>query len=306
MRTRSPLSIHPFVQGDESFDIPCKRSMIQDKLHSLFGRLPFLCLSRQAADAFLLITGKSTPVRASYECSIVQGVYKTTRHKLTPLIREAIMNKELTARLLGETAALGIIRIQFAERLIGAVDALRCGGLCYLEITMTTPGALRAIEQVSEKLEEVVIGAGTVLDAPTARQAILAGAEFLVTPTVEFDVIETAHRYGKVVIVGAMTPTEILTAWEAGADMVKVFPADILGPGYLKAVHGPLPQIPLVPTGGITAENAGDFIHAGAALVCAGGWLVDKKAVAEGRYGVLTERARQLVAAVQEAKEEMT
>jgi len=141
-----------------------------------------------------------------------------------------------------------------------------------------------------------------VLDATTARQAILAGAKFLVTPTVELDVIETARRYGVVIIPGAMTPTEILTAWEAGADMVKVFPASVLGPSYLKAVRGPLPQIPLVPTGGITADNAGEFIRAGAAMVCAGGWLVDKKAVAEGRYEVLTERARQLVETVRKAR----
>ena len=119
------------------------------------------------------------------------------------------------------------------------------------------------------------------------------------------DVIEMAHRYGVAVIAGAMTPTEILTAWELGADMVKVFPASVLGPEYLKAVHGPLPQIPLVPTGGVTAETAAAFIQAGAAAVCAGGWLVDKKAVAEGRYEVLTERARQLVEAVEKAKAAM-
>jgi 2-dehydro-3-deoxyphosphogluconate aldolase/(4S)-4-hydroxy-2-oxoglutarate aldolase len=150
------------------------------------------------------------------------------------------------------------------------------------------------------------MGAGTVLDAATARQAILAGAEFLVTPTLEPDVIEMAHRYGKVVIPGAMTPTEILTAWEMGADMVKVFPASILGPKYLRAVHGPLPQIPLVPTGGITGENAGDFIRAGAAMVCGGSWLVDKKAVAGGRYEFLTERARILLEAVKNARAGMS
>lgn len=171
---------------------------------------------------------------------------------------------------------------------------------------MTTPGALRAIEETCGKLNDVLMGVGTVLDAATARQAILAGAGFLVTPTVELDVIEMAHRYGKVVIAGAMTPTEILTAWEAGADMVKVFPADVLGPGYLKAVHGPLPQIPLVPTGGVTAQTAGEFIRAGAAMVCAGGWLVDKQAVANKRYEVLSERARQLVDAVSTAREEIT
>jgi len=200
---------------------------------------------------------------------------------------------------------LGIIRVDQAENLVRIAQALQEGGLNCIEITMTTPGALRAIEEAAGKVDGVIMGAGTVLDAPTARQAILAGAEFLVTPTVEVDVIETARRYGIVVIPGAMTPTEILTAWEAGADMVKVFPASILGPKYLKAVRGPLPQIPLVPTGGVTADNAGEFIHAGAAMVCAGGWLVDKKAVAEGRYEVLTEQARKLVEAVKKAKAEM-
>jgi 2-dehydro-3-deoxyphosphogluconate aldolase/(4S)-4-hydroxy-2-oxoglutarate aldolase len=200
-----------------------------------------------------------------------------------------------------EKKVLGIIRVQTAKDFPRLVQSLQLGGVHCVEITMTTPGALRAIEQATDELD-VLMGAGTVLDGPTARQAILAGAQFIVTPTVEPDVIEMARRYGVVVIPGAMTPTEILTAWEAGADMVKVFPASTLGPGYLKAVHGPLPQIPLAPTGGITADNAGEFIKAGAALVCAGSWLVDKKAVAEGRYEVITERARQLVEAVEKAK----
>jgi 2-dehydro-3-deoxyphosphogluconate aldolase/(4S)-4-hydroxy-2-oxoglutarate aldolase len=212
------------------------------------------------------------------------------------------VDKSKVLTILLEAKALGIIRVDGSEDLARIAEALYAGGLLCLEITMTTPGALRAIEEVAGKLDGVLMGAGTVLDAPTARQAILAGAKFLVTPTVALDVIEMCHRYSVVVIPGAMTPTEILTAWEAGADMVKVFPADILGPAYLKAVRGPLPQIPLVPTGGITADNAGEFIKAGAALVCAGGWLVDKKAVDEERYEILTERARQLLDAVQKAR----
>ena len=212
--------------------------------------------------------------------------------------KQHTLGKLLTARV------LGIIRVQTSAALIQIAQALHVGALSCLEITMTTPGALRAIAETSGELDDVLMGAGTVLDAPTARQAILAGAQFLVTPTVEPDVIEMAHRYGVVVIPGAMTPTEILTAWEMGADMVKVFPASILGPGYLKAVHGPLPQIPLVPTGGVTAGNAGEFIKAGAAVVCAGGWLVDKKAVTEGHYEILTERALALVEAVKKAREE--
>jgi 2-dehydro-3-deoxyphosphogluconate aldolase/(4S)-4-hydroxy-2-oxoglutarate aldolase len=205
--------------------------------------------------------------------------------------------------LIGESGAIGIIRIQTAEDLLAIAGALHRGGLNCLEITMNTPGALRAIESAREKLPQVLLGAGTVLDAISAREAILAGAQFLVTPTVKLDVLEVAHRYGVPAIIGAMTPTEILTAWEAGADMVKVFPASALGPKYLQEIHGPLPQIPLVPTGGITAENAGEFIRAGAVAVCVGSWLVDKKAVAEGRFEVLTERARQLVEAVRRARE---
>jgi 2-dehydro-3-deoxyphosphogluconate aldolase / (4S)-4-hydroxy-2-oxoglutarate aldolase len=214
-------------------------------------------------------------------------------------------SKDIIGNQLLDEAVLGIVRVASDRDLSTLVRFLQDGGLSCVEITMTTPGALRAIEEASGKLQGVLMGAGTVLDGPTARQAILAGAQFLVTPTVKPDVIEMAHRYGVVVIAGAMTPTEILTAWELGADMVKVFPADILGPGYLKAVHGPLPQIPLVPTGGITADNAGEFIKAGAVVVCAGSWLVDKKAVEEGRYEVLTQRARALVAAVEKAKQEM-
>ncbi|MCR4392636.1 MAG: bifunctional 4-hydroxy-2-oxoglutarate aldolase/2-dehydro-3-deoxy-phosphogluconate aldolase [Candidatus Acetothermia bacterium] len=212
------------------------------------------------------------------------------------------MSKGKALKQLVEAGALGIIRVQTTEDLVKITQELREGGLSCIEITMNTPGALRAIEEAVGKIDDVIMGAGTVLDAPTARQAILAGAQFLVTPTVKLDVLEMAHRYGVPAIIGAMTPTEILTAWEAGADMVKVFPASTLGPKYLQEVHGPLPQIPLVPTGGITADNAGEFIRAGAAAVCAGSWLVDKKAVAEGHYEVLTERARRLVEAVRKAR----
>ncbi|MGQ9700655.1 MAG: bifunctional 4-hydroxy-2-oxoglutarate aldolase/2-dehydro-3-deoxy-phosphogluconate aldolase [Candidatus Bipolaricaulaceae bacterium] len=206
---------------------------------------------------------------------------------------------------LTSAGTLGIIRIQTAEDLIRIAQALHDGDLSCLEITMNTPGALRAIEEAQVKLPQVLMGAGTVLDGPTARQAVLAGAQFLVTPTVRLDVLEVAHRYGVPAIIGAMTPTEILTAWEQGASMVKVFPASVLGPGFIREVHGPFPQIPLVPTGGITADNAGDFIRAGAALVCVGSWLVDKKAVAEGNFAILTERAKKLVEAVKQARESL-
>lgn len=209
--------------------------------------------------------------------------------------------RDVVDRLVDE-GVLGVIRIHTAQDLVAIARALKTGGLGCLEITLNTPGALRAIETARRELPDVVLGAGTVLDAMSAHQAILAGAEFLVTPTVKLDVLEVAHRYGVPAIIGAMTPTEILTAWEAGAAMVKIFPASVLGPKYLQEIHGPLPQILLVPTGGITAENASEFIKAGAALVCAGSWLVDKKALSEGRLEVLTERARLLVEAVKKAR----
>lgn len=208
-------------------------------------------------------------------------------------------------KLRDSEGVLGIIRVQRLANLVHTVQALAEGGIRFVEVTMNTPRALEVIAEAAKTVKSVRIGAGTVLDSATARQAILAGADFIVTPTVEMDVIETARRYGVEIISGAMTPTEILKSWEAGATMVKVFPADILGPAYIKAVRGPLPQIPLAPTGGITADNAGEFIRAGAAMVCAGGWLVDKEAVANERYEVLTERARQLVNAVRKAREEM-
>ena len=168
---------------------------------------------------------------------------------------------------------------------------------------MTIPNALHVVEAVAEKFADtILLAAGTVLDGATARQAIIAGAQVIVSPCYNQDLIQMCRRYSVIAIPGAATPNEILTAWEMGADMVKVFPASILGPGYLKAVHGPLPQIPLVPTGGITADNAGEFIKAGAAMVCVGGWSVGKQAVAEGRYEVLTERTRKLVEAVRNAR----
>jgi 2-dehydro-3-deoxyphosphogluconate aldolase/(4S)-4-hydroxy-2-oxoglutarate aldolase len=199
---------------------------------------------------------------------------------------------------------VGIIRVQENEDLVLIAHALQAGGLKCVEITMNSVGALHAIEKARRDLPDIIMGAGTVLDGATARHAILAGAEFIVTPTVEPDVIEMAHRYGVVIIPGAMSPTEILTAWELGVDMVKVFPADVLGPAYLKAIHGPLSQIPLAPTGGITANNAGEFIKAGAAIVSAGGWLVNKKAIIEGRYEEITKRAQELIQAVKEARGE--
>lgn len=168
---------------------------------------------------------------------------------------------------------------------------------------MTVPGAIDVIKEFKSAMkDEVLVGAGTVLDPETARAVILAGAEFIVTPTLNLRVIEMCRRYGKIVIAGAFSPTEILTAWEAGADIVKVFPATVGGPQYLKDIKGPLPQINLVPTGGVDLENTPDFIRAGAVAVAVGASLVDKAALSEGKYDLITEKAKRFIEAVKLAR----
>jgi 2-dehydro-3-deoxyphosphogluconate aldolase/(4S)-4-hydroxy-2-oxoglutarate aldolase len=160
---------------------------------------------------------------------------------------------------------------------------------------MTTPGALDVVRQATERYgADVLFGAGSVLDPESARAAILAGAQFVVCPTLNLKTIELCHRYSIPVVPGAYTPTEILTAWEAGADMVKVFPASVGGPAYFKAIKGPLPQIKLVPVGGVNLDTTADFIRAGADAVGVGGALVSQKLLDAGDFAALTERARRL------------
>ena len=197
-----------------------------------------------------------------------------------------------------------VIRVASASEAIDVADAIKEGGVSFIEITMSVQGAIDVIKELTAKYrDEIIMGAGTVLDAETGRAALLAGAQFIVSPTLNLDLIELAHRYSAVVIPGAMTPTEILTAWNAGADMVKVFPAGQLGgPGYIKALRGPLPQILLVPTGGVNLQNAGPFIQAGATALGVGSELVDKKALKEKRFSVITENARAFLKAVREAR----
>jgi len=197
-----------------------------------------------------------------------------------------------------------IIRVSSAKEAVNVADAIKAGGGSLIEITMSVPGALDTIKDLTHKYkDEIIMGAGTVLDPETGRAALLAGAQFIVTPTLNVDLIQLAHRYSTVIVPGAATPTEILAAWNAGADMVKVFPAAQLGGSeYLKALRGPLPQILLVPTGGVNLQNAGAFIKAGATALGVGGELVDKKAVKEKKFEVITENTRSFLKAIRDAK----
>ncbi|MGC9319642.1 MAG: bifunctional 4-hydroxy-2-oxoglutarate aldolase/2-dehydro-3-deoxy-phosphogluconate aldolase [Armatimonadota bacterium] len=199
-----------------------------------------------------------------------------------------------------------VIRARSSQHLMQVADAIKEGGVDVIEVTMTTPDALAVIEETSSKYgDEVLIGVGSVLDAETARMAILSGAEFVVGPCLDRGMIEMAHRYDKPVLPGAFTPTEIKQAWDWGADMVKVFPASVGGPGYFKAILGPLPQVRLVPTGGVNIDTTPEFLKAGAVALCAGSALVDKQAVAEGRFEVVTETARKFREAIDRTREEM-
>src|SRR4030066_795491 len=230
-----------------------------------------------------------------------------TRYALCPMryavLRGTKMEKrEILNRMISE-GLIPVIRVTSAREAMGVADAVKEGGVSFIEITMSGQGAIDVIKELTQKYkDEIIMGAGTVLDPETGRAALLAGAQFIVSPTLNLDLIHLAHRYSAVVIPGAMTPTEILTAWNAGADMVKVFPASQLGgPEYIKALRGPLPQILLVPTGGVNLQNAGAFIKAGATALGVGGELVDKKAIKEKKFHVVTENSRAFLKAIQEA-----
>ncbi len=201
-----------------------------------------------------------------------------------------------------DCGVVAVLRADSSAELLDVAGALREGGVVAIEVTMTTPGALKVIEEAAASMKDSIIGVGTVLDPETARAAILAGAEYIVSPTLHLGVIEMAKRYGKVVMPGAFTPTEILTAWQAGADVVKVFPASVGGPSYFKDVRGPLPQVRLMPTGGVDLTTTGPFIKAGACAVGAGSAMVDKKAVSAGKFDVITETARKFVDEVRKAR----
>ena len=206
-----------------------------------------------------------------------------------------------------DVGLVAIVRTSSAETAIQSVEAIHEGGVHVAEITMTVPGAIHALEKLADRFGgKVLLGAGTVLDPETARACLLAGAQFLVTPALRVSTIEVAKRYSKVIFPGALTPTEVLAAWDAGADAVKIFPCgNVGGPKYIKALKGPFPQIEMVPTGGVNLDTTVDFIKAGACAVAVGGEIVDAKTVKEGKFDVIAARARQFVELVANARAEL-
>ncbi len=212
--------------------------------------------------------------------------------------------KENDLRRVLDCGIVAVVRSPDSQQLVEVARALADGGVTVIEITMTVPHALDVVRQVRQALgDRVLLGAGTVLDPETARAALLAGAEYVVAPTVNLEVIRLGQRYGKLVMPGAFTPTEILTAWEAGADIVKVFPADVVGPAFFKALRGPLPHVRLMPTGGVDLTTAAAFLKAGACCLGIGGQLVEPRAVADRNFDRLRELARQYSAIVQQVRQ---
>ena len=206
------------------------------------------------------------------------------------------MSKESNLVRVHKSGIVAVIRAASGELLADVAEALLAGGVDVMEVTFTVPRAPQVLERVRERLgDRILLGAGTILDPETARIALLSGAEFIVSPTVNTEVIRLCKRYDKLSMPGAFTPTEVLSAWESGADVVKIFPSDVTGPAYLKALAGPLPQIRLMPTGGVNLQTAEAFLQAGAFALGIGGSLVDPKLVAAGEIAKIEQRARQFV-----------
>jgi 2-dehydro-3-deoxyphosphogluconate aldolase/(4S)-4-hydroxy-2-oxoglutarate aldolase len=215
------------------------------------------------------------------------------------------MDKQAVLDKITATGVIPVIRAQSADEAAAAIAAIQKGGVSVLEITMTVPGAIELIRDVARRATGAIVGAGTVLDARSARACIDAGARFVVSPALNLETIAACREAGVAVLPGALTPTEVVTAWNAGADLVKVFPANALGgPSYLRSLKAPLPQIGLVPTGGVNLQTAKDFIKAGAAALGVGADLVDLQALRRGEAELITERARKFLSLVQEARAE--
>jgi 2-dehydro-3-deoxyphosphogluconate aldolase/(4S)-4-hydroxy-2-oxoglutarate aldolase len=211
------------------------------------------------------------------------------------------MSREKHLQRVIDCGIVAVVRFSDPGPLVEVVKALAEGGVTVAEVTFTVPNALDVIREAKQQLgDRVLLGAGTVLDPETARAAMLAGAEFIVAPSLNIEVIKLCRRYDKLVMPGAFTPTEVVTAWEAGADIVKVFPAEIVGPAFFKALKGPLPQVKLMPTGGVDLTTAADFLKAGAVCLGIGSQLVEPKAVASGDFSRITQLARQYVEIVKQ------
>lgn len=214
------------------------------------------------------------------------------------------MEKEIVLQEIEKTGLIAVIRGIEPEKVEKVARALLKGGVKVLEITLNSPEPLKMIESLKEKLQEedAIIGAGTVLDSESARSAIFAGADFVFCPNLHLKTIELCRRYSKLVIPGVMTPTEILTAIEAGADALKIFPASTVGPQFIKSVKGPLGNLKLIPTGGISLDNAEDYLKAGAFALGAGGELLDKEAIKNGKYQKITDIARSFRRIIEKAR----
>src|SRR5580692_4083364 len=211
------------------------------------------------------------------------------------------MRKEQIVAKLREIGLVPVLRAESEEQALGIASAIAAGGVTVLEITMTVPGAIRVMSRLTKQRPDILIGAGTVLDPETARMCLLEGAQFVVSPALNLKTIEMCHRYSAAVLPGALTPTEIVTAWQAGADVVKVFPASAMGGAkYLTALKGPLPQVDLIPTGGVSLATAKEFLEAGAFALGVGSDLVDTKAMAAGQPEKVTNTAKKYLEIVNE------
>ena len=215
------------------------------------------------------------------------------------------MHKNTIIRRLLDPGIIAIIRADSSDQLIEAAEALYAGGVTAMEVTMTTPNALQVISDVSARFgNQILMGVGSVLDTETCRAAILAGAEFVVTPVTKPDVIRLANRYGKPIAAGAFTPTEALTAHESGADFIKLFPAELGGPEYIKTLLAPLPMLQIIPTGGVTPQTAPDFLRAGSVALGAGSALVSREILTKRDWSGLKRRAEEFVHAIRKVRED--
>jgi 2-dehydro-3-deoxyphosphogluconate aldolase/(4S)-4-hydroxy-2-oxoglutarate aldolase len=215
------------------------------------------------------------------------------------------MSREQVLRRVLDCGIVAVVRAPDGRQLVEVSRALADGGISVVEITLTVPDALDVLRHVRQEFgDHLLLGAGTVLDAESARAALFAGAEFVVAPTVNPDVIRLCRRYDKLVMPGAFTPTEVLMAWETGADIVKVFPADVVGPAYFRALRGPLPQVRLMPTGGVDLSTAAEFLRAGACCLGIGSQLIEPAAVAARDFDRIRDLAKKYVAVVRQCRPE--